>query len=62
VSYKKVIPKKIPLSKEVNSGGVRVNKGVKGPLRKFKGGKVRLKVNHPPGPSTHAFHRVVRNP
>jgi hypothetical protein len=46
----KVSPKKIPLSKEVDSGGVGVNKGVKGPLRKLKGGKVRLKVNHSTGP------------
>jgi hypothetical protein len=27
-------------------------KGVKGPLRKLKGGKVGLKVNHPTGPYT----------
>jgi hypothetical protein len=29
---------------------IGVNKGVKGPLRKLKGGKVRLKVNRSTGP------------
>ena len=47
-------PKKIPLSKEVNSGGVGVNKGVKGPKDTLKGSKVRLKVTYPTGPSTPA--------
>jgi hypothetical protein len=33
---------------------LRLIKGVKGPLRKLKGGKVGLKVNYPTGPYTQA--------
>jgi len=44
------IIKKNPPEQGGRLRGVGVNKGVKGPLRKLKGGKVRLKVKYPTGP------------